>query len=145
LIYNPLYLITARFPDMMVIFDYIFYRIAKFFYKKDGIDAERALGILTVIYSILIGAILAIPYKLFFSPDNLNAPKNSLGYTGVILCSIFYLINKYRYKGMYWRFSERWKDRESYNQYVLNGYLVVVSIFIPFIILAATLHFLYAK
>ena len=46
---------------------------------------------------------------------------------------------------MYWRFSERWKDRESYNQYILNGYLVVVSIFIPYIILAATLHFLYAN
>ncbi|MFA6084451.1 hypothetical protein [Mucilaginibacter sp.] len=136
---------NARLPDMMVIFDYIFYRIAKRFYKKDGIDAERALVILAVIHSLLVATILIIPYKLFISYNEFKIPKNILRIECASIFIICYIFNRYRYKGMYWSFSERWKDRESYNQYVLNGYLVIVSIFIPFIILAATLHFLYAK
>jgi hypothetical protein len=130
---------------MMIIFDYIYYRIAKRFYKKDGIDAERALVTLAVIHSLLAATILVIPYKLFVSYNEFMIPKNILGIGSALIWIICYILNRYRYKGMYWRFSERWKDRESYNQYVLNGYLVVVSIFIPFIILAATLHFIYAK
>jgi hypothetical protein len=51
----------------MVMFDYIFYRIANFFYKKDGIDAYRAISILSVMQSLVIAEVIVILLRLLFS------------------------------------------------------------------------------
>ena len=57
-----------------------------------------------------------------------------------LCCGVLILIGAYnylfRYKGMYWRYSEKWKVIEGTDRYLYNGYLVIVLIILPFILMA---------
>ena len=47
-------------------FDYFFYRIAKFYYRKDGSDAIRAIAILSLIQALLVGTTITIILRLIY-------------------------------------------------------------------------------
>ena len=51
----------------MTVFDYVFYRIAIFFYKRDGSNAPRSIGIVSVIQILIIGEISFLVLRIFYS------------------------------------------------------------------------------
>ncbi|HEY0056437.1 MAG TPA: hypothetical protein VGB63_13870 [Pedobacter sp.] len=116
----------------MVVFDYIFYRVAKFFYKKDGIDAMRAFVILTVIQGLMLGAIMFSILRLKYDLSQTVEYKKLSGQIGMVIFVILLLCNYLRYKGKYWRFAERWKNIETEKQRKVRGVLVVLAILLPF-------------
>ena len=119
----------------MKLFEYIFYRIAKYFYKRDGSDAIRALGIVSVIQGVLLADLLIIFLKLFV-PGSVSEEYVKYGRivgTAVALGLMF--INYQYFKKKYWMLSDRWRESETSLQRKIRGWLVVFLIFAPFLIL----------
>jgi hypothetical protein len=121
----------------MNVFDYIFYRIAKFYYKKDGLDAHGAIVILSVIQGILVIDILNILLRSFFSLNEIANYKLPIPISriGIGLGIILMVLNYFRYKRQYWRLSERWRDKETTMQRKMRGWLVLLAAVSPLIIM----------
>ncbi|MDB5014386.1 MAG: hypothetical protein JWQ25_2588, partial [Daejeonella sp.] len=90
----------------MIVFDYIFYRVAKFFYKKDGIDAMRAITIVAVIQGLTLGAVMFSILRLKYDLSQTLEYKKLSGQVGIVIFVILLLCNYLRYKSKYWRFAE---------------------------------------
>ncbi|WP_285010107.1 hypothetical protein [Pedobacter faecalis] len=115
----------------MIVFDYIFYRVAKFFYKKDGIDAFRAVCTVSMIQGLTFGAFVFSILRMIFGLSETAKHVNSSGGVGIAIGVILLTLNYLRYKGKYWRFAERWKDSETEQQRKLRGALVILAIVLP--------------
>lgn len=112
----------------MIIFDYVFFRVAKFFYRKDGVDAFRAVCIISVIQGLIFGALLFSVLRLVYKMNEISKYKEISGKFGIALCVILLLFNYFRYKSKYWSFVERWKN-ETFQQSKVRGFLVLGIIF----------------
>lgn len=115
----------------MVYFDYVYFRTAKFFFKKDGADATRALAFLSMTQSILL-------FELFFTINRylLKLPiKGSDTKLAAIIFTFFLCyLNHLRYKNKYFLFRQKWFNEENL-LYTIKGYLVLLALMAPFIIL----------
>lgn len=123
----------------MRMFDYMYYRIAKFYYKKDGIDAMGAVIILSLVQASLIGELIAIVLRYFYSRieiTNYNLPLKA-STIGMIVFIAFTIFNYFRYKGRYWRFSDKWREEEKNNSLIMvfRGWLVILAIVAPIVTL----------
>jgi uncharacterized membrane protein len=116
----------------MVIFDYIYFRVAKYFFRKDGTSAPRAIAIVTVVQVLLIGAILFTLEKHLL---RVGVSKEIAKYIGTLIAGVLLLLNYLRYKGKYFRYREKWLENEKTKDYRLKGYLVVMGIILPFLLL----------
>lgn len=54
---------------------------------------------------------------------------------GLGIGMVLMVLNYFRYKGKYWKFSDIWRDQGTSLERLLRGWLVVVAIFLPIIIL----------
>lgn len=119
----------------MKIFDYLFYRIAKYFYRKDGSDATRAIGILTVIQGLFIGEFAIIFSRLIYgylAVANYSKLGSKIG-AGLGIC--LFIFNYFLYKDKYWRLADKWRNKETSLQLQIRGILVVLVILLPFMLL----------
>lgn len=119
---------------MKNIFDYTYYRIAKFYFKRDGLSAFTALLTVSLIYAFYLMAFFFLGKDLFFYTE-----KRSEVYLleKIVLFSILFLIflyNKKRYKGKYFFFREKW-SKESDKQKQIKGVLVILFIVSPLLLL----------
>jgi amino acid transporter len=115
----------------MILFDYIFYRVAKFFYKKDGIDAFTGLCTVGLIQGLTVGVLaFSILRSIYGLSETAKITKGS-GLIGVSIGVLFLIFNYLRYKGKYWRFAEKWTDNETQQQKEVRGLLVVMAILLP--------------
>jgi hypothetical protein len=121
----------------MTIFDYIFYRIAKFFYRRDGIDAFRAIAIVALMQTLFLAEIATLILRSMFSKEEIAkyALPIKSSYLGMVVVILFLSLNFFKYRKTYWKFSEKWKDKETPMQHEVRGYLVLLSIFAPIILL----------
>ena len=118
-----------------MVFDYMFYRIAKFYYKKDGVDAICTLFIVSVIQGLLFGAIVFSVLRALYGLLETAKYTQLAGKIGIVVGILLLVFNFLRYKGKYWRFAERWKDTKTEKQRRIRGILVVVAILFPFLLL----------
>lgn len=61
-----------------ILFDYIYYRLNKFYYKWDGENGTTSVIGLSMFQSMLIGNTITILLKIFLTKENLksgNVPK----------------------------------------------------------------------
>jgi hypothetical protein len=119
----------------MKIFDYFFYRLAKFYYRKDGIDAIRATTILSFVQGAILLELGAIIYRLIYGYSEVAKYAKSASKVGVILTAGLLVINHFLYKNKYWRFADKWRNKETLFQLQIRGWLVVLAILLPFILL----------
>jgi hypothetical protein len=121
----------------MKLFDYTYYRIAKFFYKKDGLDAFRAVAVVSTIQCLFLIALSTFILRNIYS---LNYLATFIELQKQVYCGVGISIGVYnyffRYKGMYWRYSERWEVIEGADRYLYNGYLVIILIILPLVLMA---------
>lgn len=113
--------------------DYIYYRIAKFFYKSDGNIAMGALVILSMSEVLILSGILTLICRLFYTLEQIRN-FNIGGKEGVIVYFLLIVVNYLYYRNKYEILKERW-DNESERQQRLRGILVVIAIFLPFAML----------
>lgn len=119
----------------MKVFDYIYYRIAKFYFKRDGSSAFRAISILSILQCLLFSELIFFIIRIYVPISETEKYSKLSGNIGVAVALIFLLLNYLRYKGKYWQLSERWKNSDSPLIFKLKGLLVVLVILLPFIIL----------
>jgi len=111
----------------LMVFDYIFYRTARFFYRRDGRAASRALISVSSVQGLWSSALLLLLQRQFYTRKEL-APYSKLeaslfcaGLVGLVLRNYFV------YPDRYYALRARWKD-ESPVRRTLGGVGVVALI-----------------
>lgn len=115
-------------------FDYIYYRLTKFFYKSDGEFAARAVIILSVGQGLVIGGIITMIARLFLTRDEIYDLEIG-GREGVVVYFILCLSNHLYYRNRYKLFDERWGNSETIQQKKIRGLLVLLAVLSPFLLL----------
>jgi hypothetical protein len=112
----------------MIFFDYIWFRIAKVYYKWDS-DGVTASGFLSISQGIFIGDLTHIIVKsIGRSHEFYHSPASKIE-VGIMLCLL--AINYFNYRKKYWVCRERWRG-ESLS--FLKGVLVILALIAPLIL-----------
>ena len=119
---------------MKNIFDYTFYRIAKFYFKRDGSDTITSLLTLTIIiFLYLLDAYFLIKELLNF--DNKQRTTSLVEKILVVfIMLLIYLYNRKKYKNKYFGYRDIWVNEEK-NKKRINGFLVILFILSPLLLL----------
>jgi len=113
--------------------DYIFYRTARFFYKKDGSTAHRALILLSAFQSLVIIETVLVLVFSFYSREELSQFKIAAKYLGGFLYIVIFFLNMWKYRGKYMNFRDKWSN-EVIKIKRLRGFLLVIVYIIPWIV-----------
>jgi hypothetical protein len=120
----------------MRILDYIFYRIAKFYYKKDGRSAFRAIAIISFLEGALAVNLFLIVRIIFFKQSDFEKYIKYGSFIGVCIGIFLLVFNYFHFKEKYWKLSERWREEERVDLLLRSkrGWLVIVGIVSPFLL-----------
>ncbi len=116
----------------MIFFDYIYYRITKFYFKWDGRTGATAIVTISLIQILLLIDVGVILMRLFYDRD---VTQTFIPTGKIVICVAFITfsaLNYNRYNGSYNKYRFRWKD-ESESSKILKGFLVLLSIVLPFV------------
>lgn len=119
---------------MKNIFDYTYYRIAKFYFKRDGLEAFTALLTISLIYAFYLMDIFFLAKDLFFYAEKSNKVYLLEKIVLLLILFLIYFYNKKRYKGKYFFFREKW-SKESKSKKQIKGILVIIFILSPLLLL----------
>lgn len=112
-------------------FDYHYYRVAKFYYKKDGADAVTAIISVSAVQSWVIINFFLFGKEVFFSDVKVN--YDYVFWIGIMIG--FMLYNRKRYKNKYQQLRAKWIHEKKRKKFK-NGIVIILTI-----ILAWTLIF----
>lgn len=116
---------------MNFFFDYIYYRVNQFFFKKDGRKGDRSINAVTWIqFGIFLNVYIIILEILDFHTKKGFSPLVKWGIIGVGLGVFYY--NDWRYSGKYNKYRFHWKD-ESKETRFYKGILVIISLIVPWV------------
>ena len=120
----------------MILFDYIFYRIAKFYYKRDGSSAFRAVAILSVLQGMLIVDLFLLIRILFLNQSDVQDYIKYGRMIGIALAILLIVLNYFYFRNRYWKLSDQWREKEKENPMIRNarGWLVIFAIILPFLL-----------
>lgn len=116
----------------MTAFDYVFYKVAKFFYKRDGIEAARAQAIVTILQSFILIDVFGFILQTVVGLERLSEYVKYSTYIAAALTSVLFIFNHYRYKNKYWRFADKWRNKETTQQKISR--ICGVLLFVVFLI-----------
>lgn len=106
----------------MKVFDYVYYRASKFFFKRDGSDADRAIWLVTSIQALLI-LDLYLSFAYFAFDDRGKRYHQIVVVLWFILLTTTYLMNRLRYHGRYEEFQSAYSESDLSK--VVNGILII--------------------
>ncbi|UXE67867.1 MAG: hypothetical protein KA713_04485 [Chryseotalea sp. WA131a] len=120
----------------MNLVEYIFYRVAKFYYKRDGSSAFRAVAVLSVMQGMLLVDLLLLIRVLFLHQSDVQGYVKYGRMIGVALAVLLIALNYFHFRGKYWKLSDRWREKEKDNPALrkTRGWLVVFAIILPFLL-----------
>jgi len=121
-------------------FDYVYFIIAKTYFRWDGSTGITAVIIISMIQSCLIGDLLALIITQFFNRSELAPFSKQAGYFGVFIVFLCCFMNYRKYDGKYKELRDYW-SYETRSVRFVKGFLVIISIIIPWlpmIIIGAT-------
>ncbi|WP_241310839.1 hypothetical protein [Chryseobacterium arthrosphaerae] len=104
-------------------FSYHYYRVAKFYYKRDGADATTALISVSAVQGWIIINILLFIKEILFNNEKLK--YGWVVFLVVMVGILFY--NKKKYKNKYLELRSKWINEEKNNK-IFNGILVILTI-----------------
>ena len=117
---------------MALNFDYIYYRLAKFFLKGDGKDAIRAVLGVSMIQLLIVGDLVLIPTRIMWDRHETAPYSKVIGGISVVLLLIIIIFNYIKYKSKYDEFDDRWKDETRLSR-VVKGFLVLICLILPWV------------
>ncbi|MCX6206174.1 MAG: hypothetical protein NTZ19_07985 [Bacteroidetes bacterium] len=115
-------------------FDYIYYRLAKFYIKWDGENGITALIGVSMIQCLIISELFLITERIVNSKLEIIAKGNTkiVAYIAVALFLFLLLINWFKYRNKYSEFENQWKEESTYTK-LTKGFFVLVVLIIPWI------------
>jgi hypothetical protein len=117
---------------MWTFFDYVYYKVAKVYYKWDKDSGATALACLSFMQTLTLACLILIPERLIFPVSVTSRYSKITGYIGLVVLIVIVILNYRRYSDKYPELKERWKD-ESYP--IIKGTLVIIALFVPLVIL----------
>lgn len=112
----------------MTIFDYIWFRIARLYYKRDS-DGITASAFLSLSQGIFVGDLIQIIVRRTgFSDSFYHSPASKIEVV-IIIC--LFIFNYFNYRKKYRALRERWKE-EGYS--LLKGLLVTMVLIMPLVL-----------
>lgn len=123
------------------IFDYIYYRLNKFYYKWDGENGTTSAIGISMFQSMLIGNVITLLLKIILTMEQLKTNSRTLIFFIIIIFITLVIYNYFfRYKNKYLVIKERWKD-ETNKDKIQRGILVILALVSPwvFIIILAVM------
>lgn len=117
----------------MKLFDYIFYRITKAYFKWDGRSGATGIAGVTMVQSFLLIDIFFFITKLL-KVDNLTPYSKTITTVAAVLILGLFAFNFYKYRESYNKLRFLWKN-ESESKSTVGGVFVVFSILFPIILL----------
>ena len=106
---------------MIKIFDYIYYRLNKFYFKWDGENGSTSVIGLSMIQAMLIGNIFLIFLRCIFTKSEVQNHKHLLSSCVVLLFIGFVILNFILYKNKYFNLKKYW-DNETIQQRKFRGF-----------------------
>jgi hypothetical protein len=123
---------------MKYFFDYHYYRVAKFYYKRDGSSATTALISVSAVQGWIIIKILIFIKELFFQDINLK----KYGWIIFLIVMVGILIyNNIRYKNKYQELRNRWIN-ENRKDKTINGLIIILTIIFSWLLIFINLFIL---
>ena len=117
-----------------ILFDYIYYRLNKFYYKWDGENGTTSVIGLSMFQSMLIGNTITILLKLFLTKEDLKSNSKALVFLVITIFVALEIYNYFKYKNKYQVLKEYWKD-ETKKQRIERGIWVIVALLIPWVMI----------
>jgi hypothetical protein len=116
------------------LFDYVFYRVSRVFFKWDGRSGFRGVLALSMIQTISTAVCALIVGRVFFEKRNYTPHSKLISYIGLAIFVVLCLYNDHRYKNKYHLLKIRWKA-ETRSQYFYRGMGVVLVLLVPWVLL----------
>ena len=124
---------TNSMQKIMILFDYVYYRLNKFYYKWDGENGTTSSIGVSMLQSLLIVNTVIVILKICISKQQLQHNGENLKFGYILLFIILNIYNfKFRYNNKYALFKEYWKD-ETKKQKIQRGFMVVLALVLPWL------------
>lgn len=118
-----------------IIFDYIYYRLNKLYYRWDGENGTTSIIGVSMFQSMIIGNTILIILKIILTKEELrNFPRFFL--IVIVIFIIFQIYNYFRYKNKYFLLKERWEN-ETKKERIQRGILVILALVLPWAFIIA--------
>lgn len=119
---------------MNFFFDYIYYRLTKFYFKWDGKGSSTALIGVSMIQTLLIVDAAIIFSKFFY--DRLQTAQFTKLFSIITIAIFisFFLFNYFKHKNKYNMYRNHWKNEEV-DEYKKRGIFVLLALSIPWLVL----------
>lgn len=116
------------------IMDYMYIRMAKYFFKADGSSANRALILLSAFQGLIIIDLISAFVIFFFTREDTSGYTNIGKILAVAICIIIFYLNMLRYKDKYLHLRDKWVNEEKKVKQ-LRGVLIVLALIAPWLVL----------
>lgn len=116
---------------MKNLFDYIYYKLTKLYFKIERAKGTTAAAGLAIMQTGILINLVYIPMRLFYSVALSVHYNKPFKYTAGVIGIILFGVNVKYYSGKYGKLRERYKD-ESFS--ALKTILVFIVILLPLII-----------
>jgi len=119
---------------MSKVFDYIFYRVNKAYFKWDGRNGNTAQIAVSMVQSMLIGEVITLALGFMLSKQQLASISKTFIFGWSITFIGLIIYNSYKYKNRYNTLKGYWKD-ETKKQSIARGLLVIIVLVLPWAII----------
>lgn len=116
------------------IFDYIYYRANKLYYKWDGRNGARSTILITATQAVMVNNLLFFVLYHVLGSVELRALIESIKWGFVIGYFALLVFNLRKYKNKYPKFKYYWRE-ESARTRVVKGVLSLIVVIIPWVIM----------
>jgi large-conductance mechanosensitive channel len=116
----------------MKIFDYIYYRMTKAYFKWDGRTGITAIIGISMIQTLIIGDITMLTIRLVFNRTETFPYSKLIAQLFGFIIVILIILNYIKYNGRYNELNARWKS-ETKQERLLKGLLVLGFLILPWI------------
>lgn len=113
--------------------DYVCYRIARKYFKKDGVSSDRAIITLAFFYSLNVWNLAAVCVRLFFNRQQTSQYVTESKVIGMLILVGLYFLFWRHYKDRYLELRERYGS-EPRPKKIVNGILMMVVLLTPLLI-----------
>lgn len=116
------------------LFDYIYYRSVKLYFKLEGRNGITSTILITVTQTLILLDLLLCVLTILFSREAARNNIDLIEFSFVIGFLIFLFFNFKRYKNKYFEFKRYWSEETSMIKFY-KGVLSLIVIIIPWIVL----------
>lgn len=123
-------------------FDYIYYRLNKFYFRWDGENGITSVIGVSMIQCLLMFDFFLIAERVLYSKSEVAAKGDAkiIAYGAVALFIGLTVYNGFKYKNKYAEFSEQWGG-ESRGVKIKKGLLVLLALTLPWVIILLLAEF----